>query len=869
MASLAASVDSKTSSKRRQRVVLIALGINSADELQPLICLARSLTLGTKGFSPEAISVAIVTHPHYADLLAESGVAFLDGGPCPFQARSTIAEGRALDSKVPRADGEAVGDRLSAFMKVLTSEWFAKGQTALSDFQADAAILCSTGAVFVYPSICEVSGIVQFAVLDNSPMSKTAEFGPPRGFGNSQAGFRWVNESRWDLHAKSMWSFLYRSGVNAAREKYGLPPDERELGPWEEVNKGGPLPILLAYSEVLLARPLEWGQGVTILGPLIDADRTQPLSPPLLEFSEAAATNGSSLSSCLVYVAFGEQFNSVSTRESRLRILTTCLSAVAAIDGARAVVVCPPECGVSIDTLRQQLSPQRCLVLPKRPSPGQEATLWAQRNVAVLCSGDPWTVHAAVLAGAPLVSLDFGRDDTPEAFWGSRAFLAGVAAEPVPVKRPTGVAAGSGAPQQAAEAQAVSLLSSLETSLRAVVAPGSPFRAAAKAASQAMRQKQAQTLPGACTALSALVTALTSGERRQPIPKLPLVGNGAVAVPAHKPVDAASSLSSQKNGGAAAAVAAPAAQVVADGKRPAGFSFSHRAALTNGGPSDATNVWRRGDDHLFKVRTGPNYRKNGRKAASQSSLFELVHVDMFKSQKKMEGHSRWLRYPPVPRDTHHASVPALLVVNGSLPLEAPSMLSPATDGPTLNALFYFAIKQSTCDALANLATAPNGVKLLHKWCSHAPAHPETFARFKCIGLVRNYEEAGMPSMFKSFNGKPVLIRNREVTKGGSGFLERGKAGETSFLELNVNIRTWPYLAKQGLGYLMSGLDKTDLDVGFVIEGSSDEELPEVLLGSARLTKLKLDQVISWPEKQAPPSNGNGSGSKSWGRRGSS
>jgi hypothetical protein len=133
---------------------------------------------------------------------------------------------------------------------------------------------------------------------------------------------------------------------------------------------------------------------------------------------------------------------------------------------------------------------------------------------------------------------------------------------------------------------------------------------------------------------------------------------------------------------------------------------------------------------------GPNYKKNGRKAASGASLYELVHVDMFKSAKKMEGHSRVLRYPQVPRDTHHPNiVPALLVINGSLPLEAPTMLSPASDGPTLNALFYFAIKQSTCDALADVATAPSAVKLLLKWCTNAQTQPDVFARFKCIGTT--------------------------------------------------------------------------------------------------------------------------------------
>ena len=68
-------------------------------------------------------------------------------------------------------------------------------------------------------------------------------------------------------------------------------------------------------------------------------------------------------------------------------------------------------------------------------------------------------------------------------------------------------------------------------------------------------------------------------------------------------------------------------------------------------------------------------------------------------------------------------------------------------------------------------------------------------------------------------------------------------------EMNVNIRLWPYLAKQGLGYLLASLDKCDLDIGFVIEGITDDELPETLLGSARLTKLKLDDCFSWPSQK--------------------
>jgi hypothetical protein len=368
----------------------------------------------------------------------------------------------------------------------------------------------------------------------------------------------------------------------------------------------------------------------------------------------------------------------------------------------------------------------------------------------------------------------------------------------------------------------------LEVSLRDVLPSDSAARLAARAAAAAMqRNSKEQSLARAAALLRELA--------------------GDASPAASPPVASAASASSTASASAAptaeaaALAVAPAGKAATDDKRPidkrpaAGFSFSHRGAVDS--RAEGENVWRKGEDGIFKVRAGPNYRKTGRKESSGPSLFELVGVDMVKSDAAMDGLESYLRFPQIDRDTHHPAVPSLLVVNGTLPLEAPSMLSSSADGPTLNAVFYFAIKPSTCDALRDLAAAPPAVKLLAAWCAGCLEAPDTFARFKCIGSVRNYEAAGMPSMFKSFNGKPVLIRNRLVAKGGSGHLRRS----ASSMEMNVNVRAWPYLAKQGLGYLLSGLQKTDLDVGFVLEGILDSELPECLIGSARLTKLDAAQ----------------------------
>ena len=116
--------------------------------------------------------------------------------------------------------------------------------------------------------------------------------------------------------------------------------------------------------------------------------------------------------------------------------------------------------------------------------------------------------------------------------------------------------------------------------------------------------------------------------------------------------------------------------------------------------------------------------------------------------------------------------------------------------------------------------------------------PLTMLRSLCLSLF--------------LTGRHRIINDATFTpSGASGRLRRSGGGaataDNEALEMTIDIRAWPYLAKQGLGYLLSGVSKTDLDVGFVIEGQLDEELPEVILGAARLTKVNLAECFEWQQ----------------------
>lgn len=89
----------------------------------------------------------------------------------------------------------------------------------------------------------------------------------------------------------------------------------------------------------------------------------------------------------------------------------------------------------------------------------------------------------------------------------------------------------------------------------------------------------------------------------------------------------------------------------------------------------------------------------------------------------------------------------------------------------------------------------------------------------------------LPSFITGYNGKPVLINK-------SGKLKK----HANYMEMSINVFMFNYIAKKSLHSLKPKFPTFILNIGFTIEGRSDEELPEVLLGGCRLVKLDLTKV---------------------------
>lgn len=95
----------------------------------------------------------------------------------------------------------------------------------------------------------------------------------------------------------------------------------------------------------------------------------------------------------------------------------------------------------------------------------------------------------------------------------------------------------------------------------------------------------------------------------------------------------------------------------------------------------------------------------------------------------------------------------------------------------------------------------------------------------------NLSEIGVPSAIEAYNAKPVLIRR-------TGSIFRGP----SYLEMNIHVHKFANLAKQSIFLLSSRCSQLYMQIGFVIEGRDDSELPETLFACVGINRPQEDQA---------------------------
>jgi len=249
--------------------------------------------------------------------------------------------------------------------------------------------------------------------------------------------------------------------------------------------------------------------------------------------------------------------------------------------------------------------------------------------------------------------------------------------------------------------------------------------------------------------------------------------------------------------------------------------------------------WSPIDPSTFKLRCGPNYRRNGLKKPSNGSFYDIVAVDTFHADSKhelsdignkvdlrgllAEGEEGWVT----------GGFPRIWIVVLQIPAYAPSLMGGKDDGDGYAIVFYFKLNSTGLSAIQNREGAARVMrKFLKQPLSIADADRGAH-QWKNMVRLQN-EDLNLNWILKSYvlkyNAKPFLSRNCKS-------YYRGK----SHFEVDVDIHRFNYVSRQGMHSFKDYLKSITLDIGFVVQCEADDELPEKLLGCVRIRGMDTEK----------------------------
>ena len=286
-----------------------------------------------------------------------------------------------------------------------------------------------------------------------------------------------------------------------------------------------------------------------------------------------------------------------------------------------------------------------------------------------------------------------------------------------------------------------------------------------------------------------------------------------------------------------------------------------------------------GDHKRFSLRVGPNYKRNSRKEPSGPALFQFVGTALLHSGARVQ-HILDKHRPPwhddLPPIPAGVDIPHYVAVNLQVPVGPAEMINPKRDGETLNIVFFWAIRASTVEALADMDRAHPSIRLLNDYCRSAPHDPKVRSRFKLIV----YADPLPISILKGYNGKPSLLTNSASVYTGS---VDGTSSQCRYLELDSNFRQvrtpklrhvrvctcvyvnkassvyvctyrlrpdksdigtlcveqWNLFARKAVPSVWDSVASMDIELGVCIEAREDGQMPERLLGCAKVSCVPL------------------------------
>lgn len=261
------------------------------------------------------------------------------------------------------------------------------------------------------------------------------------------------------------------------------------------------------------------------------------------------------------------------------------------------------------------------------------------------------------------------------------------------------------------------------------------------------------------------------------------------------------------------------------------------------------------DASTFNVR-GAKYLKDKKKFPSSPFCYDLCATDVLKTPFKQQHIVRHLNVPDALKNAPDgaapvdATFPELLAVHALLPGYEPKLLGKkVNDGVGYSLVMYYKISPALREELQKERSerAP-AVRLLERFFVAGRAQadggvpgapPDTVLRnFKGIARVNNLKDARLGGTAKKlvgkYNGTPFMIRDTISYFGGDGYFE-----------VDFDVHRFSYLAKKGLYACLERLSSMVWEFAFVLQGVTDDELPEQMLAGLTLCHIDLSVAAAF------------------------
>lgn len=274
----------------------------------------------------------------------------------------------------------------------------------------------------------------------------------------------------------------------------------------------------------------------------------------------------------------------------------------------------------------------------------------------------------------------------------------------------------------------------------------------------------------------------------------------------------------------------------------AGFSCPFVKTAAGG----ATHAWTSLGADQFRVRCGPDYPRNGYKAPSGPAMAEVVAVDLLRSDKKVldlmsHNHIALPKATPGWAELY----PEFVVINNMMPVHFHNSLftDETTDGETYHLVVYIRLPPGIARGWTSDQEPQNAEQLLLRFIMRAGEDPAIAHCFKEIGVVRNLDAikealpSSLYSLFKKFNGKPVLTRPEHSFH---------RDPHNRYFAVDIDGHRYKYFTRQALAQGLKYVDRVVMGFGYVVEARKEPELPEVMFACCELETLSLARAAPYP-----------------------